>query len=80
MVMNKREELIFSAALQLPLAERTAFVDEACGSEPGLSQRLKNLLEGFEQAGGFLEEPAGSVGLAAKALREGQLSFMETAP
>jgi hypothetical protein len=76
-LMNKREELIFTAALQVPLAERNAYVDQACGVDSGLCERLKDLLAGLEEAGGFLEEPAPDLSVATKALRENQLPFTE---
>ena len=71
--MNKREELIFAAALEVPLAERMAFLNNACGTEVGLCERLKDLLKGLEEAGGFLEEPASDLRVLTKALRENEV-------
>ncbi|HEY7310532.1 MAG TPA: serine/threonine-protein kinase [Gemmataceae bacterium] len=53
------EETIFTAALekQSP-TERSAFLDEACGGDAALRQRLDALIEAHEQAADFLEKPA----------------------
>ena len=53
------EESIFTAALdrQTP-AERAAFLDEVCGSDTALRQRVEVLIVAHEQAANFLEKPA----------------------
>jgi hypothetical protein len=68
--MEKREEIIFAAALEVPVADRMAFLNQACGSEVGLFKRLTDLLRSLEEAGGFLEEPASDVKGVTKELRE----------
>jgi hypothetical protein len=53
------EETIFEAALgKHDPAERSAYLDRACGGDPGLRQRVEALLASHEQAGNFLERPA----------------------
>jgi serine/threonine protein kinase len=48
------------AALQIEdPAERSAYLDQACAGEAGLRQRVEALLKAFEQAGSFLQQPAG---------------------
>jgi serine/threonine protein kinase len=55
--MNERD--LFMAAVQLEdPGERRAYLDQACGHEAGLRQRVEALLQAFEQAGSFLQQPA----------------------
>src|SRR5262245_45543457 len=50
---------IFMAALEKgSLPERAAFLDEACGVNTSLRQRVDSLLESHSQAGSLLEQPA----------------------
>src|SRR5262249_54436004 len=53
------EETIFAEALekQTP-AERSAFLDEACGADASLRQRIEVLIACHERAAAFLEQPA----------------------
>ncbi len=53
-----REEAIFDGALQLPPAQRAAYVDAACGADAELRRRVQVLLDAHEKAGGFLEPAA----------------------
>ncbi|HXD01016.1 MAG TPA: serine/threonine-protein kinase, partial [Verrucomicrobiae bacterium] len=53
-----REEAIFDGALQLPPAQRAAYVDAACGADTELRRRVQALLEAHEKAGGFLDPVA----------------------
>src|SRR5262245_30352235 len=54
---------IFMAALQLAsAAERRAYLDEACGADQALRQRLEALLEVHARVGNFLESPASGLG------------------
>jgi hypothetical protein len=49
-------EPIFAAALsKAPGVERRAFLDEACGDDQDLCQRIERLFEADGQAGGILE-------------------------
>src|SRR5262245_24264839 len=53
------EETIFDAILRMRTpAERAAYLDEACGSDPGLRQRVEALLASHGKFGNFLERPA----------------------
>jgi serine/threonine protein kinase len=49
---------IFLAAVEKPLGERAAYLDEACAGDAQLRQRVEDLLKAHEQPGGFLEKPA----------------------
>ena len=53
------EESIFEAALgkQTP-AERSAYLEEACGGDRALRQQLEALLKIHDKVGNFLEQPA----------------------
>ncbi len=54
--MNER--VIFMEALDREtLAERSAYLDEACGGDTALRQRVEALLTSHEQAGSFLGKP-----------------------
>src|SRR6187200_1881490 len=56
----RRAEVVFYQALELPPAERTAFITEQCAAEPALLMEVEELLRADEEAGGFLpaESPA----------------------
>jgi eukaryotic-like serine/threonine-protein kinase len=49
----------FHAALELPPAQRDAFLVEACAGDVALLAELRSLLASHDEAGHFLEEPAG---------------------
>ena len=53
------EQTIFIAALERVSAERQAFLDEACGNNPELRQRVEKLLVSHEAAVNFMDQPAG---------------------
>ncbi len=55
---QQREEAIFAAALERPLAERVAFLDGACHGDPALRQRLEALLAAHEQSDSLPSPPA----------------------
>ena len=52
--MNRDAE-IFAEAIELPEAERAAFVERACGDDHQLRQRVELLLAGYDAAGMFME-------------------------
>jgi eukaryotic-like serine/threonine-protein kinase len=53
------EESLFEAALQRPTpAERQAFLEEACGGDAGLLERVRRLLAAHEQPRGVLDRAA----------------------
>jgi serine/threonine protein kinase/tetratricopeptide (TPR) repeat protein len=57
--MNRDYE-IFADAIDLPVTERAAFLEQACGSDAVLRARVEALLAGHDAAANFLEEsPAG---------------------
>ena len=49
---------VFTAALDLPPAERAAFVRERCGDDTTLTDTVLHLLSQYERLGDFLEAPA----------------------
>ncbi|MGA8027148.1 MAG: tetratricopeptide repeat protein [Bryobacteraceae bacterium] len=51
---------VINAALELPELQRPAFLQEACGSNPGLLREVSALLASYEHAGNFLEESVGA--------------------
>src|SRR5438552_7120884 len=51
----RREEAIFEAALALPIEQRPAYLDRACGDDAQLRRRIEVLLQSHEHAGEFLE-------------------------
>src|SRR5262245_9996700 len=52
------EEAIFHAALEKAPAERTAFLEQACGRDAALRRRVDILLHAHTHPGSFLEQPA----------------------
>jgi eukaryotic-like serine/threonine-protein kinase len=60
------EESIFVAALELAtVAEREAFLDEACAGDVALRQRVDRLLAADVKPGGILDQPTGPTGAPA---------------
>jgi TPR repeat protein/serine/threonine protein kinase len=58
-VSDPRLRSIFGGALDRPTAEeRARFLDEACGSDVVLRQRVEMLLQAHEEAGSFFGDPA----------------------
>lgn len=61
---------LLERALELPQAERDAFLTEACGADAGLRREVESLLEAHQEAeGDFLDSPALEIaarGLAAQ--------------
>jgi eukaryotic-like serine/threonine-protein kinase len=56
--LQKRVGVIFDAAIALPMEERAACVQSACGGEGALRQRVEALLRAHEAAGNFMEASA----------------------
>jgi len=54
----QRVKEIFDAALERPVAERAAFIVNACGDDGGLRDDVESLLSAHAQAGSFLSQPA----------------------
>jgi serine/threonine protein kinase/tetratricopeptide (TPR) repeat protein len=61
-----REEVLFIAALKLPLAERAAFLDDACQGNAALRQRLEALLAAHEQEDALPATPLESSAVTAR--------------
>jgi serine/threonine protein kinase len=58
-VVLMQEQTIFTEALEkVDLAERAAFLEQACADSPDLRRRVETLLARHEKAGKFLETPA----------------------
>ena len=71
--MNERD--IFLAALEKPdPAERSAWLEMACGGDAELREHVEELLLAHEEAGSFLEHPA----LAGDSRSGASLSDAET--
>jgi len=55
---SNREEVIFEAALKLPVEQRADYLQKTCGDDAALRVRIEGLLKAYQDAGGFMEEPA----------------------
>ena len=55
--MDKSTEVL-QGALDLPIPERTRFLDTACGSDEALKNEARSLVEAYDEAGEFMEQPA----------------------
>src|SRR5687768_16518730 len=56
------EESLFAAALRLPTpAQRSAFLNEACGNDPRLRERVERLLAADEHGRGILDHCSDTV-------------------
>jgi serine/threonine protein kinase len=53
-----REAAIFSAVRRLPVGQHAAYLDEMCGGDALLRQRVEELLKADDAAGAFLKELA----------------------
>src|SRR5947199_6798529 len=49
--------VILNAALELPTAQRAAYLDQACAGDAALRQEVEALLEANDQAESFLQVP-----------------------
>jgi hypothetical protein len=50
-----KEVAMFTEALKRPLAERGAFLDQACAGDAELRRKVEELLRAYERLGDFLE-------------------------
>lgn len=61
-MLDERDEAaantLLRAVLDLPAAERSAWLDGACAGRPGLRRLVDSLLTGLDGLDGFLEHPA----------------------
>ena len=51
------EEALFEQALEVPAADRPAFLAAACGPDATLRRRVENLLAAHDRPGSFLDRP-----------------------
>jgi serine/threonine protein kinase/WD40 repeat protein len=78
---GEHEVAIFGTALQLPPGQRPAYLDEACGGDGILRQRVEAFLADHMQAGDFLNNPApGAQRLSAAALPADPKATLHRAP
>ena len=56
-------ESVFHAALELPVAERRAYIQQACNGDEALLAEVSSLLLSVESSNGFMEQPALTAGL-----------------
>ncbi|MFN0109922.1 MAG: serine/threonine-protein kinase, partial [Blastocatellia bacterium] len=54
----KQIDELFDAALELPPAERPAFLEKACANDAELRRKVESLLRSEEEAKSFIEAPA----------------------
>jgi serine/threonine protein kinase len=55
--LNRVDE-IFQAALDLPPAQRSAYLNDACAGDTELRQEIESLLRSYEESADFMERPA----------------------
>jgi hypothetical protein len=55
---HQREAAIFDAAMELPREQRAAYLDQVCGVDAALRQRIEALLKAVESSCAFLDAPA----------------------
>ena len=58
------DEDLFHLALEKPIGERSAYLEEMCGADVARRRRVQGLLRSHETSDSFLEEPAAGLGLA----------------
>ncbi|HEV2829599.1 MAG TPA: protein kinase [Pyrinomonadaceae bacterium] len=54
----QKVESVLQEALDRPLGERVSFLDEACAGDDELLKEANSLIDAYEHAGNFIEEPA----------------------
>ena len=52
-----REVVVFTEALKVPVQDRAAFLEIACGADENLSHKVAALLRAHDRLGNFLDEP-----------------------
>jgi len=52
-----RDVAVFTEAIKVPLRNRDAFLDQACGGDQNLRHKVEALLKAHDRIGSFLEEP-----------------------
>lgn len=61
-----RDAAIFTDALKLPVEERSAYLERACGGDVQLRAKVEALLQASEEVGDFLEHPQRKISAAAR--------------
>jgi serine/threonine protein kinase len=51
-------EVVLQGALDRPLRERASFLDEACAGDDQLKEEAASLINAYDEAGDFIEQPA----------------------
>src|SRR5690242_20524321 len=54
----QRVKDVLHEAMDIPRAERSAFVEHACGADTTLRVEVESLLTSYEEADNFIEQPA----------------------
>src|SRR5258705_9090856 len=54
----QKVEEVLQGALDLPAWERASFLDEACGGDDQLRSEATSLVNAYDHAGDFIEQPA----------------------
>src|SRR5262245_33130741 len=63
---------IFGRALEIASpSDRAAYLDGACGGDNALRAEVEGLLQAFDRAGPFLNQPAAAAPLADRLVEEG---------
>jgi WD40 repeat protein/serine/threonine protein kinase len=57
-MLTRNEEELFAAAIEKPVEERAAFLDDACGRDALLRAQLESLVAAHDQPDSLLDEPA----------------------
>jgi len=71
---NLSEEEIIAAALRLPTPEgRATYLDQACGDDEPLRQRIEALLQAHDKAGEVLDNPTADVGATTLSFATGMV-------
>src|SRR5256714_343125 len=74
------EEELFEAALQLETpGQRAAYLQQACGDDVALRQRVEALLQAHDQAHEFLEKPPAAVSAKTFVVTTGMVAVTEKA-
>ena len=53
----RREVVVFTEALKVPVQERRAFLERVCAGDENLRRSVEALLRAHDRLGNFLEEP-----------------------
>jgi len=74
----QRVEQLYHAALKIEVAQRAAFVKEACQGDEELCEEVESLLSYEKSAADFIETPA--FDLAARMMAQSQVADGRTEP